>query len=220
MRKIFIVLVILMSVKTVSAQNIQVLYDLNKNREYVTTTVEFFKPDKWGSTFFFVDFDFNAVGDNVGAAYFEIARELKFWEGPISYHTEYNGGTMAGNMWLNGATYSWNKDDFSKGFSFTAMHKYISYAENKHNFQLTGVWYMHFFDKKVTFTGFMDWWKEELAYLGTDFIFLSEPQLWYNLNTVWEGVNLSLGGELEISKNFYSSDDWEFCPALGAKWTF
>lgn len=74
------------------AQNIQLHYDLGhsiydelkSSRPKFTTTVEMFKPDKWGSTFFFVDMDY---GDNeIKSAYWEIARELKFWEAPISIH--------------------------------------------------------------------------------------------------------------------------------------
>ena len=80
-----------------AAQNVQLhydfghsLYDELKERPKLTSTVEMFKPDKWGSTFFFVDMDY---GDGeVQSAYWEIARELKFWEGPLSLHVEYNGG--------------------------------------------------------------------------------------------------------------------------------
>ena len=35
--------------------NIQVMYDFGKDRQNVTTTLEMFKGDNWGSTFFFVD---------------------------------------------------------------------------------------------------------------------------------------------------------------------
>lgn len=38
------------------AQNIQLHYDLG--RKGITSTVEMFKPDKGGSTFFFVDLDY------------------------------------------------------------------------------------------------------------------------------------------------------------------
>ena len=53
------------------AQNVQLHYDFGHNmykgkdgkdlrsRGYLTTTVEMFKPDSWGSTYFFVDHDFN-----------------------------------------------------------------------------------------------------------------------------------------------------------------
>lgn len=41
------------------AQNCQVHYDHGKNCHYIITTFEMFKPDKWGNTYFFVDYDYN-----------------------------------------------------------------------------------------------------------------------------------------------------------------
>ena len=78
------------------AQNIQLHYDFGrslydkdlKDRPVLTSTVEKFHPDKWGSTYFFVDMDYTS--DGVAAAYWEIARELKFWKNPFSVHVEYN----------------------------------------------------------------------------------------------------------------------------------
>ena len=39
--------------------NAQLFYDLGSDRKYVTLTLEMFKADPWGNTFFFVDTDFN-----------------------------------------------------------------------------------------------------------------------------------------------------------------
>ena len=38
------------------AQDLQVMYDFGEERQYITTTFEMYKADKWGGTFFFVDF--------------------------------------------------------------------------------------------------------------------------------------------------------------------
>ena len=97
------------------AQNIQLHYDFGHSmydefkdsRAKITTTVEMFKPDKWGSTFFFVDMDY--ADNEVKSAYWEIARELKFWDGPLSIHAEYNGGlNYIKDSWLAGLTYTYN----------------------------------------------------------------------------------------------------------------
>ena len=81
------------------AQNIQLHYDFGrslydkdlKDRPVLTSTVEKFHPDKWGSTYFFVDMDYTS--DGVAAAYWEIARELKFWKNPFSVQARrYPGG--------------------------------------------------------------------------------------------------------------------------------
>jgi hypothetical protein len=51
-----------------------------------------------------------------------------------------------------------------------------------------------------TFSGFADWWREPSA--AGDFIFLSEPQFWVNLNKlkdVDDAFGLSIDSEVELS---------------------
>ena len=213
------------------AQNIQVQYDTE--RDCVTSTLEMFRPDAFGSTFFFVDMDYTP---NMTGAYWEISRELCFWKNSkyswLSVHLEFDGGlnTVAGafnNSWLTGLTYSGHSKDFSKTWSISAMYKFIPDTEDadgkaqEHNFQLTGVWGINFADGWYTFSGFVDFWREMRAWQGTEFIFMSEPQFWVNLNKLkgWENINLSLGGEVELSNNFVEKG-FRAMPALGAKWTF
>ena len=52
MKKVLLFFTMIAFASAVSAQNIQLQYDLGKDRKYVTTTVEMFKPDKLGNTFF------------------------------------------------------------------------------------------------------------------------------------------------------------------------
>ena len=81
---------LLSAVPELQAQNIQLHYDFGrslydkdlKGRPLLTSTVEKFHPDNWGSTYFFIDMDYTSEG--VASAYWEIARELKFWKGPFS----------------------------------------------------------------------------------------------------------------------------------------
>ena len=150
--KIITMLLAILSL-TATAQDVQFLYDLGHslyndipNRSAVTTTFEMFKPDKWGSTFSFVDMDYNSKG--VQGAYWEIARELKFWEGPLSAHVEYNGGRGVypyNNAYLAGITFTHNSADFSKGFSIQAMYKYIqkSYTPNTTSSMLILHWLLN-----------------------------------------------------------------------------
>jgi len=212
-----------------SAQNVQMHYDFGSSmydkldvRPKLTTTIEMFKPDKWGSNFFFVDMDY--TGDGVSAAYWEIVRELKFWNAPVSAHLEYNGGLpYINNAYMLGSTYTYNKADFSNGFSLSAMYKYIQKNSEPNNFQLTGVWYMHFAQRKMSFIGFTDFWREKNAFTGTEFVFLSEPQFWVNLNkfrSVDNDFNLSIGTEWEFSNNFAGKKGFYCIPTLALKWTF
>lgn len=232
MKKLFFSILFCLIAGFVSAQNIQLHYDFGHSiyksldsRPKVTTTVEMFKPDRWGSTFFFVDMDYTKEG--VAGAYWEIARELKFWDGPFSAHVEYNGGlNYIKNAYLIGATYSWNNEDFTKGFTFTPTYKIIQKHDKPHNFQLTATWYLHFCKGKCTFSGFADFWKEEHADSEGnihDYVFITEPQFWLNLNKfdkVADDFNLSVGTEWEISSNFAVMKGWKWLPTLAMKWSF
>ena len=214
-----------------SAQNLQLHYDFG--RKSATTTVEMFKPDNAGSTFFFVDMDYDP---KISGAYWEISRELCFWQESklnwLSAHVEYNGGlnTAVGsfnNAFLLGATYSGHSKDWSKTWSVTASYKAIpgtiglNGKKQPHNFQITGVWNLDFFDHWLSFNGFVDFWKEARDWQNTGFIFISEPQLWVNLNKIkgWDKVKLSLGTEAELSYNFVQPGFMCY-PTIAAKWSF
>lgn len=237
-KNVFVLLFVALAASIASkaqAQNLQVLYDTE--RGCVTSTIEMFRPDAFGSTFYFVDMDYSptAIG-----AYTEIAREFCFWQDSelnwLSAHAEFNGGfnTAAGsfnNAWLLGLTYSGHSADFSKTWSVTASYKAIpgtvglNLKKQPHNFQLTGVWGISFLDGWCSFSGFADFWREARVWQDTNFIFITEPQLWVNLNKIagMENVNLSVGGEVEISNNFVMDKNGKLfhaMPAFGAKWTF
>ena len=70
-----LVMCCLFATEKANAQNLQVQYDLS--RGYWTTTTEMFRPDSFGSTYFFVDLDLNP---RMTGAYWEISRELNFWQ--------------------------------------------------------------------------------------------------------------------------------------------
>lgn len=209
--------------------NLQVHYDLGSGRQYVTTTLEMFKPDKWGNTFFFVDYDFNQGSDNhPSTSYMEIARCINTWGGPFSAHVEYNGGlgtfdiagvTAGGfainNAWLGGVDYFMHSADFNKTLNLKLLYKEI--VGKQHSAQFTGVWGIHMLNKKLSFTGFADLWLEDNTF-GTEttsMVFLTEPQLWYNVTE-----NLSAGGEVEIASNFSGHKGVMVNPTLAVKWNF
>lgn len=215
------------------AQNIQLHYDIRRN--CATSTVEMFRADKYGSTFFFIDMDF---APKAFGAYGEISRELCFWKDSklnwLSAHIEYNGGlsnTMSfDNAWLVGATYSGHSSDWSKTWSLSVMYKlipdavgYVGEPSNNacHNFQVTAVWNLDFLNHWLSFNGYADFWREIRAWQGTEYIFMAEPQLWVNMNRIkgWENVNLSLGTEVELSNNFITKG-FDVMPTVAVKWTF
>lgn len=218
---------------TTQAQNIQLHYDLGKSiyskdlsaRPTLTTTIEHFRPDSWGSTFYFVDMNYQDKG--IQSAYWEIARDIRLWQAPLSLHIEYNGGLTNhfsfNNAYLIGASYAYNASDFSWGYSLTPMYKYLAGYDSPHSWQLTGTWYLHLADKLVTFSGFADVWGDRMWGGKFSTVFISEPQLWVNLNRLPEvspSFNLSVGTEVEMSYNFNSPEKFYVIPSLALKWTF
>ena len=231
MKRILFAGVFMCAVIVVRSQNIQLHYDMGKGRGYLTSTVEMFKTDIHGSTFFFIDMDYGS-GNNKGVsmAYWEIARGIKFWNNPFEIHVEYNGGFGRANdgssygikdAWLFGGNYTWNTSDFSKIFTIQAMYKYIR-GKNKASFQITEVWIVKLLKNKITFDGYADFWREDWIYnpgtvmeKRTKFIFQSEPQIWYNFNS-----NFAIGNETEVDVNFGGLKGFKVMPTIGAKYTF
>lgn len=246
MKKSVLMPLLLLLALGATAQNVQLHYDLGHslykdltNRPSVTTTVEMFKPDKWGSTYLFTDIDYQR--DGVAGAYWEVSREFNLTKNKQwTAHIEYNGGLSSDeNSWqatrfqhavLLGGAWNWHSTDFSKTFSVQAMYKY--YFKNRHygarpfsGFQLTEVWGMTFAHGLCTFSGFCDLWYN--PNVNGKLIVLSEPQFWFNLNALkgMQGVNLSLGSEVELSNNFVWNKRGEHnrfyaLPTVAAKWTF
>ncbi len=237
MKKTLILAFLLLGTITGYAQlDVQLHYDLGNalygnrldNRPHLTSTVENFKADRWGSTYFFIDFDYKDHESK--SAYWEISRELRFWKAPIAAHVEYNGGlnTSAGynDAYLIGPAYNWCSKDFTKSFSLQLMYKYITGVSQHHNWQITAVWGNTFANGLCTLDGFVDLWHDNSV--QGNLILLSEPQFWFNLNKV-RGIakdfNLSVGSEVEISNNFVwntkgQNNRFYALPTIAVKWTF
>ena len=252
MRKfIFFAATLVASLASVQAQNVQLHYDFGRDinkplngdhgdRQRMTLTYETFKADKWGSWFYFADLDFYSRG--VQGAYTEISREFTVAKPgdnlSLAAHVEYNGGFCSGrrNEWtsifqqaaLIGPAINGHNADFSKTWSAQVMYKqfFKDAVDNKAyaSFQLTGVWGMTFAKGALTFSGFADLWRGKKANGHGQLVFLTEPQLWYNFNTLKEGFNLSIGTEVEFSNNFVVNYyDGKTCfvnPTIALKWSF
>lgn len=223
--------------------NLQTFYDFGKNRGHFTTTLEGFYGDNWGNTFFFIDYDYNQrdANDNVQApsgSYMEIARCLNFWQdtalSPFSLQVEYNGLVGVNQNFLFGIDYFLHNADFSNTFNFKLLGKTFSRgAKSDLPVQFTFVWGMQdiFGVKGLRFSGFADIWGEKVVAFAEDptsdkflkernFVFISEPQLWYNVGQHFGCPNLHIGTEVELSCNFAGYDGFYVRPCLGTKWVF
>ncbi|MBU0712753.1 DUF5020 family protein [bacterium] len=227
MKKILLPLLILLSLG-LFGQNLQLHYDFGENRQHYTSTLEMFKPDDFGATFWFVDIDYcdGVSANSASMAYWEIARyiALPFLKnsGPLSKLTatvQYNDGLNTfgsfGNVWLGGISYP-----IDLKIVTVSTDVLFRRAENQAaSYQLTLVWFKPFFDGKLIFSGFCDLWGQTNADDATDrqMVLLTEPQLWFNVSK-----NLAVGSEIEISKNFVygAGDELKINATLGLKWEF
>ena len=239
MKKILLSTLLWMATIPMFAQlNVQLHYDFAdalygkelSNHPHWTATIENFKADKWGSTYFFVDLDFG--GNTMKSAYAEISREFKLGTSPFAAHIEYNGGLSGGgsynDAYLAGAAWNWANQDFSKTFSFQVLYKYLArqMIGSKHSWQLTTVWGINFAKGLCTFSGYADVWHDNSV--KGNLVLSSEPQFWFNLNaleSVPDDFLLSLGTEVELTKSLVwptdgLNDRFYAIPTLAAKWTF
>ena len=184
MRSLFLMIATLLVSGFAKAQtNAQVLYDFGSDRKFVTLTLEMFKQDKWGNTYFFVDHDFNLnqmtdpntdkkYEHNIsqGGTYTEISRALNFWQNSklknLSLHAEYNGGIYKdypiNNAWLFGVEYFMHDKSFKNTLTLQALYKTIRKKDQNVPMQFTAVWGCKdiFGVKGLNFSGFADFWWE------------------------------------------------------------
>ena len=222
-----------------SAQtNLQTFYDFGKNRGHFTTTLEGFYGDNWGNTFFFIDYDYNAkdangVNQAPSGSYMEIARCLNFWQDTplsmLSLQVEYNGLVGTNQNFLFGTDIFLHSADFSNTFNFKVLYKTFSKGfSSDFPLQFTFVWGMQdlFGLKGLRFSGFADIWGENVwnfmegSTKEQKFVFISEPQIWYNIGQHFGCPNFHIGSEVELSVNFAGYDGFYARPCIGTKWVF
>ncbi len=221
---------------SVKGQNLQLHYDFGKERHFFTSTLEMYKTDTLGFTFWFVDFDFNSPDKprGISMAYGEFSRDfyipgIKKIKGleELTLHIEYNDGvqiekadsnqTIGYNLnstWLAGFGYPVKIGQVIIGTML--LYKYPRGATSA-DFQFTTVWYQPIFHDKLILTGFIDIWSQDKIYeKGKEIVFQTEPQFWFRLSN-----KLFVGSEIEISKNFpFGPEEWKVQPTLAGKWEF
>ncbi len=229
-KKTFVTFLFFFPVFTVSAQNIQLHYDLRHTlhensaadwagQNFLFTTVEMFRPDRWGSTFLFIDMTYAGNKGGINSAYWEIARDLQCWKAPVAFHIEYNGG-IAGrsipNAYLAGI--SWTPSCTKIHVNTYLAYKYNAFEKASHDIQWTVSWQYTTAKKHFTACGFVDVWTENKDFTGNTsgkkIVVISQPQFWYNVTK-----HFSAGSEININYNFHASNVF-VTPTLAVKWNF
>jgi hypothetical protein len=239
---IFIGLLSISSVKgedQVLSLNLQLHYDFS--RDCITTTEEFFATDVLGYTFAFMDINFDRYQKEGGASdfYFEVMRYFRIfgWKEKNIYLTiQYDDGTAPiCNVWLAGI----NVGNIKVGsFDFSSEFLLKKDYQLDVNWQYTMVWYASFFEGKLIFNGFLDYWANDVnnsnwpssdpEIAATKYSFQSEPQVGWMLSSHWK-----IGSEVEISRGFlgsvtgklyqeeeYKHDKWYFLPTIFLQYNF
>lgn len=240
MKKYLTIFALVLSMAASASTDVQLFYDFgskgtacaNQRTNRVTMTIEHLSFDKWGSNFFFIDFDFgvNKADPNYSpfGAYTEISRTLNFWQNTkakdFSLHIEYNGGLgiyNSGGYGVNhaalaGIEYFLHSQDYRYTFNLQLLYRYDHKLDNLIPMQFTCVWGMQdiFKAKGLRFSGYVDFFDA-----GHKFAFTTEPQLWYAVGQHFKCPNLHIGAEVEMSYNF-CGDGFMCNPCIGLKWEF
>ena len=251
MKKIIAVVAALLLAFSAFAQEVQFQYDFVRSQKDVYSNTEFASPvpqytatftgthfDKWGSTFYFMDFDFAKAANTNKVIYGEIQRSLNFWSNTalkdFYLEVEYDAGTLRGGSgatisqaFLTGIAYSFHNTDFSNFLQLQVLYRkfFDRNVGQQVPLQFTAVYMCkNLFDiKGLLFTGFADfWWQDQPFFEGpTHVVFSAEPQLWYNVGQHFGVDNFHIGGEVELSLNAYNmAQHFTAYPAAGVRWTF
>lgn len=217
MKKVLLSIILFLPI-FLGAQNIELHYDYGKDRNYFTSTIGDFQLDKYGATFFFFDINYNYQqgAKSASLGYLEIARYVKTPLDKFSATIQYNDGISSqmgpmGPTWLAGI-------DYPIELGFITLNTDLLYKTSRYSdapdAQLTIIWVESFFNEKITFSGFFDvWTQDKSGDSNKKLVLLSEPQLWYNFNK-----HLSIGGEVEFSKNLLPGNNLEAKPTIAVKW--
>jgi len=201
------------------AQNLQLHYNTGKDRGYFNHTLEMFKPDTFGSTFLFVDLDYNMAGNKtMSLGYFEIARYITLPIGnrKLDVTVQFNDGVdyfigPLGQAWLAGLSYPLRIGNFE--IKADVLYRAAQGSEGP-DAQLTLAWYHAWMNDRLVFTGYLDAWTQGPSGDKKGAV-MAEPQLWYRF---WNA--LSAGSELKTHYHFMPDDKLHAYPSLALKWDF
>lgn len=216
LKKIVFILSFLSLSNNIKSQNLQLHYDFLEDENYFTSTLEMFRVNDKGATFWFVDFDY--LSDTKGSAssgYMEFAKYFNLGNSnKYTFTLQFNDGVAywgnLGQAFLAGPTFNVSLGNFSLSTELLYMYK----QKNDPNGQLTFVFYMPLLNGKAELTGFADIWTIDKENSNSkDVVFMSQPQFWYLLSE-----KISIGGEMRITNNFYPVNGWKYTATFGLKW--
>jgi hypothetical protein len=212
-----IIVVMLIASAPLTAQNFQVHYALSEDRQYFWSRFQMFKPDDFGATYTILDFTYNNEGHkSASMAYFEFWRYIKLpmierFMATVQYYDGLANTFSFGNVWAVGL----NHLTALGPFMFLTDLLYRGQHGMDANIQLQAGLFGMLLDGKIESVDVMRIYTSD-GEDGKKVIFLSALELWYNMTK-----NIAIGGEVEITKNFFPGEDRIlFKPGIGLKWNF
>jgi hypothetical protein len=211
------------------AQQFQLHYDFRHSldpalnrRNFPSMTFEYFKDqDSLGSFLLKMQADFNGEKSNIGQAFFQVSKNLRYWKPKVFLAFHYTGGLgiappsfgyhISNSFGVGAAkTVFWKNNVFSIGL----LYRYNAFPRGSHDGQLNLFFFRGFFNYRLQVAGSIVAWTQNRD-LGIDFTkdlrgkkfaFFGDPQIWWKLRgncSVGTRVNLfykvlTEGGQVQV----------------------
>ncbi len=230
--KLLLSILLVLVGSTVSAQSLQLHYDLRhtadparNSKNFPTLYFEYFKNQDSGKSFikpgsflFKMQADFTGERNNMGKFYMQVSQTFRCWRPKIFLNLQYSGGAGI----TEPKQYSFYiLNTFSAGLSYpfkwrTAWmsavlnYKYVSYANPSHDVLYTLYWWKGLFNYKAEFSGDFSIWTENKNHgdeftrqlNGKRWMFFAEPQCWVKIKN-----QLSAGTRFNINYHVLTTDN-------------
>lgn len=210
--KNFVVIVACFLCYTVTAQSVQLHYDMRhwvdpkyNVKNFPVIYMEYFKNQdsghcfiKPGSILFKMEADLYGEQHNIGKGYMQVAQTLRMWQPKVFLHLSYSGGLgvtepkqysyyITSTLQVGAQyTFSWHGAILSTVLDY----KYVSYSKPSNDLIYTLYWWRGLYNYRVEVAGDFSLWTENKNHgddytkemEGKRFSFFAEPQLWYNIS--------------------------------------
>jgi hypothetical protein len=233
MQRLVLLLIVAAAPFLVSAQNLQLHYDLRHTvapdqnaRNFTTIYFEYWKKQqdsgrsfiKPGSFLFKTEADLYGTRDNIGKFFLQLSQSLRFWKPRVYLALQYSGGAgitepkqysyYISNTFSAGVEYPFQW----KGIYFTSQ-LYLRYTSASVDPLFTLYWWKGLLHYKLEIAGDFSIWTDKGAGGKKLFFFFAEPQLWYRLLP-----QLSVGSKINLYYPENTNNLLQVAPTIAVRW--
>ncbi|HMQ07360.1 MAG TPA: DUF5020 family protein [Saprospiraceae bacterium] len=218
------------------AQNLQFHYDFRHSldpnlnrRNFPSMSFEYFKDgDSTGLFLLKMQMDFNGEKSNVGQAFLQVSKNLRYWKPKVFLTLNYSGGLgitppgfgyhISNSFGMGVAkTYSWKTNVLSLGF----LYRYSAFQRASHDGQINLFFFRGMFNYRLQVAGSIVAWTQNrdlgIEYTkdlrGKKIIFFGDPQIWWKLRG-----NTSIGTRINLFYKVLTDENRvQVYPTLGMR---